>query len=438
MAIKKNYRADNTYIISTDSTDNPKLGAKVLSDGRESLFLDYYFGFSMAISGKTGKEYKKVDSKREYMSLYLWQAPRTPIERQQNKETLELAKKIRFERGQQLLELGEGYRLKKKQEEVDLLDYMKSYYEAYNKTDVREIYMAYRAFVDYLSDPNMELIPETIKGTMTKEQKAEVRKENELKEQQRTKKIQKLRFKPNKLTREVIVGFTDYLQDRYNGESPHAIYARFKKIIKNAVEKDIVRKNPTTGISIKIDRDALKKEVLSEEEIIRLISTHYPQQNPEIRRAFILSLYCGIRWCDVKELTYDNVDFSNRLLTFEQAKTKGHSSASTVIIPLNDGLLNLIGEPTDGDRQQKLFNLPSHTMCLKALRNWTKKANIKKHITWHCARHTFGTMLVSKGHNIKTVSSLMGHSSLQMTEKYVRAVDSLKQQAIDSLPELKF
>ena len=41
MAAKKVVRSDNTYMISTDDTDNPKLGAKILSDGRESLFLDY-------------------------------------------------------------------------------------------------------------------------------------------------------------------------------------------------------------------------------------------------------------------------------------------------------------------------------------------------------------------------------------------------------------
>ena len=92
---QKKYRADNTYIISTDSTDNPKLGAKVLSDGRESLFLDFYLGYQMAIS-KNGKEYKRVNIKRSFLSLYLLESPKTQIERQQNKETLELAKKIRF------------------------------------------------------------------------------------------------------------------------------------------------------------------------------------------------------------------------------------------------------------------------------------------------------------------------------------------------------
>ena len=95
---------------------------------------------------------------------------------------------------------------------------------------------------------------------------------------------------------------------------------------------------------IKIDANKLTKDVLSIDEIQQLIATHYTGENPNIRRAFIFCLYCGLRWCDVKDLTYSNVDFANKLLRFEQSKTKGHSSASNVAIPLNDGLLNLIGE----------------------------------------------------------------------------------------------
>lgn len=143
----KNVRADGTYIISTDSTDNPKLGAKILSDGRESLFLDFYLGFNMSISSKSGKEYKRVNNKREFLKLYLWQAPRTPIERLQNKETLELAKKIRFERGQQLLENAEGYRLKKERN-INFLDYFRAYIAKYTKKDKRMIEMALRRFID--------------------------------------------------------------------------------------------------------------------------------------------------------------------------------------------------------------------------------------------------------------------------------------------------
>jgi len=425
-------------MISTDSTDNPKLGAKVLSDGRESLFLDFYLGYSMAVSSKTGKEYKRVNNKREFLSLYLWQAPRTPLERQQNKETLDLAKKIRYERGQELLENQEGYRIgKQKKEDVNYLDFMADYHASYTKKDANQIRRARTVFIDFLIDPKGKLLPEKIKGSMTKEEKETIRKSNAKKEAERERKAHGLVVRPQHLTKDLMKAFTEYLINRFTGEGAHTVYGRFKKMILAALDKDIIAKNPCRGVSIKKDYGQLKKEILSQEEIVLLANTHYEKENPDIHRAFIFCLYCGLRWCDVKDLTYANVDYSNKLLKFEQSKTKAHSAASGVVIPLNDGLLALIGQPKDGNRNQIIFPLPSHTMCLKALRHWVARTGIQKHITWHCARHSCGTNLLSNGANIKTVASILGHSGLAHTEKYTRAVDSLKQAAIDSMPPLE-
>ena len=419
---KKNYRGNNTYLIEGNTGDNPKLMGQSLSDGRDSLYLEFYLGYEVAES-KNGKTYKKVNRSTERLGLYLWQAPRTPLERQQNKETLEIAKRIRFERGQELLERAEGYRLKK-DKDINFLTWMWAYYEAYTKADKRHIKRAYNCFVDYLIDPDDKFTP---KPDWTKEQRAKAAKDKE-------KRTRGLKVKPQQLTKEMITGFTEYLQKRFKGEGAHTLYARFKKIIKAAVEADIIRKNPCTGIVIKIDSGALKKDVLSMEEVQKIIATHYVGESPDIRRAFIFCLYSGLRWCDVKDLTFANVDYANRLLKFEQAKTKGHSSASNVVIPLNDGLLGLIGK---GQRNELIFPLPSHTMCLKALRHWVARAGIDKHITWHCARHSFAVNILNNGANIKTVASLLGHSGLKHTEKYTRAVDSLKEAAINSLPGLE-
>ena len=436
MAIRKNYRADNTYIISTDTTDNPKLGAKVLNDGRESLFLDYYFGYTKVYNDNTGKETVKKDRKREYLSLYLWQAPRTQLERQQNKEMLEMAKKIRFEREQELKEDKLGYRLKKEEVEINYLDFMADYHASYTKKDANQIRRARTVFIDFLIDPKMKLLPEKVKGDMTKEEKETIRKSNAKKEAERERKAHGLVVRPQQLTKDLMKAFTEYLINRFTGEGAHTVYGRFKKMILAALDKDIIAKNPCRGVSIKKDYGQLKKEILSQEEIVLLANTHYEKENPDIHRAFIFCLYCGLRWCDVKDLTYANVDYSNKLLKFEQSKTKAHSAASGVVIPLNDGLLHLIGQPKDGNRNQIIFPLPSHTMCLKALRHWVARAGIQKHITWHCARHSCGTNLLSNGANIKTVASILGHSGLAHTEKYTRAVDSLKQAAIDSFPPL--
>ena len=57
---------------------------------------------------------------------------------------------------------------------------------------------------------------------------------------------------------------------------------------------------------------------------------------------------------------------------------------------------------------------------------------------FHTARHSFAVNILNNGANIKTVASLLGHSGLKHTEKYTRAVDKLKEEAINSLPELKF
>mgnify|MGYP002852454559 CR=1 FL=1 len=153
--------------------------------------------------------------------------------------------------------------------------------------------------------------------------------------------------------------------------------------------------------------------------------------------AFIFCLYTGMRFCDVKDLRYSNIDYANKLLRFEQDKTKGHSARSWVTIPLNDGLIHLVGRPKEGETKESLvFNLPSYESCCKSVKRWVKHAGIDKHISWHCARHSFAVNILNNGANIKTVASLLGHSGLKHTEKYTRAVDKLKEDAINSLPAL--
>lgn len=286
MALKKEIRSDNTYIISQDSTDNPKLGAKILSDGRESLFLDYYLGYQKVYNEALGREVIRKDRKRECLSLYLWQAPRTPIERQQNKETLELAKKIRFEKGQELLENMEGYRLSRDRN-INFLDYFQAYIDHYTKKDIRMLQISFNRFRDFLRDT-----PEYNKYSSS--------------------------IKPTQITKDMIEDFTDYLQSRSRGEGARSLYARFKKVIKYAVEHDVMMKNPCTGISIKVDDNQLRKEILSLDEIQLLMNTRSENENHQIRDAFIFCLYTGMRFCDMKALTYENIDYPNKLLKFEQ------------------------------------------------------------------------------------------------------------------------
>ncbi|MDR1089539.1 MAG: site-specific integrase, partial [Prevotella sp.] len=287
----------------------------------------------------------------------------------------------------------------------NFLDYFQSYIDGYTKKDIRMVQIALNRFQDFLQ----EKYP-----------------------------VYALNIRAEHLDKEMIASCVEYLQSRSVGEGAKSIYQRFKKVIKSAIEHDILIKNPCTGVQCKIDDQILRKDVLSLEEIQALINCHYDYENPEVRRAFIFCLYCGLRFCDVKELTFRNVDYSNRLLKFEQSKTKGHSASSGVVIPLNDGLLSLIGNPPeDGNLDSFVFTLLSYESCCKSVKRWVKRAGINKHISWHCARHSFAVNILNNGANIKTVASLLGHSRLKHTEKYTRAIDKLKEDAINSLPELR-
>ncbi|MCK9437510.1 MAG: site-specific integrase [Synergistaceae bacterium] len=392
--------------IEGKSTDNPKLIKKELKNGTYSLYLEYYWGYSKSYDDENDTEIIRKDRRKEALQLYLLKNPRTPIERQTNKETLELAKKIRFEREQQLKDTKTGYRLNTSKK-VNIFDCMDAYYADYTKKDIRMVKGAINRFKDFIAIEYPEC---------------------------------KIRIFPEQLNKDLMIKFVEYLQSRGHGSGAFTYYKRFKKIVRHLVEKNYLPKNPCQGVVCKTDEESLKKDILSVDEMKKLIETTYPQQNKDVRRAFIFCLYTGIRYCDVKDLRYGNVDFSNKLLTFNQKKTEGHSSKSWVTIPLNDGLLSLVGNPeiNEDGRQidTNLFNLPSQTMCLKSVKKWVKRAGIQKHITWHCARHSFAVNILNNGANIKTVASLLGHSGLEHTEKYTRAVDELKQKAIDSLPEL--
>lgn len=403
--------------LENKAKENPKLEQNTLSDGRISLYIEYYLGREetpvLDENGKpvlyeTGKMmgkpkvHIKHNRRKENLQLYLIAKPRTPAERQQNKETLELAAKIRAEREQQFKESMLGYRLKKDRN-INILDYYQAYIDSYTKKDLRMIKIALNRFKDFLK----EQYP-----------------------------VYEFGIKPDLMTKEMMERFVEYLQSRSVGEGAKSIYQRFKKVVRYAIDHEVMLKDPCKGVVCKVDEQILRKDVLSMDEILSLIQCHYDNENPNVRRAFILCLYCGLRFCDVKDLTYKNVDYTNRLLKFEQNKTKGHSAHSGVIIPLNDGLLSLIGEAPE-DLNSFIFNLPSYESCSKSVKRWVKRAGINKHISWHCARHSFAVNILNNGANIKTVASLLGHSGLKHTEKYTRAVDKLKSEAINSLPELK-
>ncbi len=203
------------------------------------------------------------------------------------------------------------------------------------------------------------------------------------------------------------------------------IFARFKKVLRQAVRDQLLETNPATDVLNKRSDKSLQKDVLTTDELQVLARTPCP--SPEVRRAFLFACNTGLRLCDINTLRWSNIQ--GNMLRLQQQKTR-----QIVWVNLNVTAQKLLGPA--GRSDEAVFALPSHTSVLSALRAWSAEAGLGKKVTFHVARHSFATNLLMHQADLKTVSSLLGHTSLAHTQKYVRVVEALKQTAVNRLPEL--
>lgn len=392
-----NTESHSKWLIMTKTTVT--LRERNLANGTVGLYMDIYAGTVAELDPKSGKIKYKGNRIRKTTGLTLVANPKNTRDRQANKNTLRLAKEMCRAEEMRILSTNNSD-IKAVDREIDFYEFYEDFISEYPKKDIRQVRRALVQFRAYLES---------------------TRRFRHLKN--------KLEF--NSITKSMVEGYAEYLKQKFTGEGPHTVFARFKKVVRRAIEEGYITKDPCVGITISCNQGQVVKETLTMEEIELLVKTNFKGENPEVRRAFLFSLFTGIRWCDVRVLTFNNV--SDGILRFNQRKTEGHSSASLVSIPLTDILIRLIDQPKDGNKESLIFNLPSDTTSNHKLKMWMKAAGINKHITWHCARHSFGTNLCEKGINPMTIMNLMGHSSLKYTNVYVRVRDKKKAEAMDVL-----
>ena len=236
----------------------------------------------------------------------------------------------------------------------------------------------------------------------------------------------------NHITHSFCTRFFRFLQERLHGNTPVNYFKKFKMCLDYCVEENLLPSNPAKGIRLPQYND-VTKQILSSKELVKLTLT--PCRNPEVKRAFLFSCQSGLRWCDIQELCYKNIDFAQRHLMLVQKKVAGHSQKPVLHIYLNENAMKLLQE-SQGTPDDFIFHLPSHSYSLRIINEWTRRAGLRKHISFHCARHTFITSIMARGASIKTAASLAGHSSTRHTEKYIHIIDQQKQQAVESLPDL--
>lgn len=177
------------------------------------------------------------------------------------------------------------------------------------------------------------------------------------------------------------------------------------------------------------DNEQAIREFLTAEELVTLIRT--PHKQDTIRRMFLFSCFCGLRLSDCMNLTWGQVEDSDdgSRIVFRQKKTK-----QLEYFDINADARSYMGER--GAVSQSVFGRYHRNTIGNAIRDWVAEAGISKHITFHCARHTFATLLISADTNLFVVSKLLGHRNIKTTEIYAKVVDNIKRDAVNALSKL--
>ena len=235
------------------------------------------------------------------------------------------------------------------------------------------------------------------------------------------------------LTKKWLDGFRNYLmtlkitdEKRLSANTQKLYITHFKTVLATAYREEIT----ATDLSKKVPTikgEESHRVCLTVEELETLAKT--PIKNTDIRNACLFSALTGLRHSDIEKLTWGEItdDKENPRIEYRQKKTKGLSYQ-----PISQQALELCGE-RQSPETLVFPNLQKSVHIGISIKAWAKRAGIKKHITFHCFRHTYATLQLSGGTDIYTVSKMLGHSDIKTTQIYAKVVDETKQKTTQAI-----
>jgi len=196
-----------------------------------------------------------------------------------------------------------------------------------------------------------------------------------------------------------------------------------KKVVNLAVKNDWLRKDPFSKFSVKlkpVHRDFLTEDELHQIEDLKISIARLDM----VRDVFVFSCYTGYAYVDVENLTSANLKKGidrNLWIFTNREKTSGKSN-----VPLLPKAIEIIEKYEDhpvANEKGKLLPVISNQRMNAYLKEIADLADIDKTLTFHLARHTFATMMLTKGVSIETVAEMLGHKDIRTTQIYAKVVE---------------
>lgn len=365
-----------------------RLRAKEISNGNRSLYLDFY-----------------VNGRREYEFLRLYLVPeRTKEDKEKNRQCMQLANAIKSKRIIELQNDEHGFKIAALKAKTNFAEYIERFAET-KKTAYRQLALSLRNHI--------------------------------------------IRYKGEKIQfchidKQFLKGFIQYLNSvetagnvskRRRGMlsqgSKWNYFNILSLLLNRACREGIIVTNPLKELAPgeRPQRAEPRKTFLTLDEVKRMACTSIPRE--DVKRAFLFSCLCGLRFSDIKQLAWENLQKDskgNMIAEIVQQKT-----GSLLYLPISREARKQL--PRAEKKSGTVFDtLPDASYTTKILKSWALKAGITKNVTFHVARHTFATLGLTYGAELYTVSKLLGHSNIKMTQIYADIVSEKKREAVDAIP----
>ena len=210
--------------------------------------------------------------------------------------------------------------------------------------------------------------------------------------------------------------------------SARAYYLVFVSALNEAVHKKLLPANPAMYLNNE-DKKPIKavrsmRTYLTIDEVRRLIAADCKRE--QVKRAFLFACFTGLRISDVRNLTWADIKEKNgsKYVSIIIQKTR-----QPIVLKLNEDALRWMPQ---GQGKGQVFALPdNHGTLNRNLKMWAKAAGIDKDLCFHMSRHTFATMALTLGADLYTVSKLLGHQDISVTQVYAEIIDEKKDKALD-------
>ena len=189
-----------------------------------------------------------------------------------------------------------------------------------------------------------------------------------------------------------------------------------KGVVMRAHFNGLIPRNPFAQFHI--SPNIKDREYLTEEELKTLMTHEFADAKLSyIRDIFVFASFTALSFVDVKGLTTDDIVEVNgeKWILSKRHKTKVPFQVKLLDIPLQ-----IIKRYEEFQTDKSVFpNLNYWSIC-KPLKKMIKECGITKDISFHCARHGFATLALSKGMPIESVCRVLGHTNIVTTQLYAK------------------